>query len=71
MKYIESGYYNEFVVFEHDGKVHTRDLYGVYEDDYNMKGRFEFQDKEYRLLKQLKLAQDGATVLDISIKEVS
>lgn len=70
MKYIETSYYNEFVVFEHDGKKYTADLYGVHEDDYNMKGYFEFQGKEYRLTKELKLVPDGATVLDICIKEV-
>ncbi len=71
MKYIKTGYYNEFVTFEHEGKTYTADLYGVYEDDYNMRGYFEFQGKEYRLTKELKPASDGATVLDIRIKEVS
>lgn len=70
MRYIKTGYYNEFVTFEHEGKIYTRDLYGVNENDYSMKGYFEFNDKEYCLTKQLKLSPNGATVLDISIKEV-
>ncbi len=61
---------SDYVVIEHEGKTYTADLYGVYEDDYNMRGYFEFRGKEYRLTKELKLAPDGATVLDISIKEV-
>ena len=71
MKYIETDCYNEFVTFEHEGETYDAELYGVYEDDYNMRGYFEFQGKEYRLTKDLKLATDGATVLNIRIKEVS
>lgn len=70
MKYIGSDYYNEWVMFEHQGQTHTRDLYAVYEDDYRMRGLFEFEGKEYILTKELELDDADTTVLVIKIKEV-
>lgn len=53
LKYIETDFYNESIAFEDNGEKHTRDLRGVQESDYETKGTFEYNGKEYLLHKHM------------------
>ena len=62
LKYIKTSYLNKWFTFEHEGEQFTEELYGVTESVFEMKGYFQFQDKEYLLHKLLHDSEDEVKI---------